>query len=356
MVIIRMLRVGQVLGNMIAWALGTLSLLILISLSAKILLYDMFPEGTNISWYSTGITIATGPGVLFFSGIIQGKPILQVATWIPVPIALVSALWIVEDTSEDVLQEMLQAAFAATFIGVAFDATLLIGISIGLKSIVLWIIVTCATIVAIISAYFAATNVVAAFCLGVVAAAMNILNIPHITRPFSNTSTSSSKPVSCCRDSDICSKWCKNNIIIPLVWVLLASSIILQELKYYTAAGIISNAPCMHFIVAFMLWWTSTHNQIGDKKDLVDTVLLMVDNIGIGSVAVFSSSVFTAILWQGLTHHSNIWMSFGIAVCVSLAVSVIMYFYTWVPSAKERYQIIARIESPGAPITTKLRM
>ena len=65
----------------------------------------------------------------------------------------------------------------------------------------------------------------------------------------------------------------------------------------------------------------------------------MVDNIGIGSVAVFSSSVFTAIFWQGLTHHSQVWGLFATAVGVSLAVSVIMYFYTWVPSAKERLKV-----------------
>jgi len=317
------LSVGQVLGNVVAWTLGIGALLVLISLSAKILLYNVFPTDTKVSWYSTGITFATGPSVLLFSRFIQRNPKLQVLTWIPVPIALVSALWIVEETMENVLQEMLQAAFAATFIGVAFDATLLIGISTDLKSYVLWPVVTCATVVATVSAYFAATNVVAAFCLGVVAAAMNILNIPHITKPLSNTSTRSSEPA-----------W----VIIPLVWVLLTTSIILQELEFYTAAGIISNAPCMHFVVAFMLWWTSTHGTADNNEKLVDTVLLMVDNIGIGSVAVFSSSVFTAIFWQGLTHHSNIWMMFGIAVGVSLAVSVIMYFYTWVPSSKERYQ------------------
>ena len=65
----------------------------------------------------------------------------------------------------------------------------------------------------------------------------------------------------------------------------------------------------------------------------------MVDNIGIGSVAVFSSSVFTAIFWQGLTHHTGAWAIFGTAVGVALAVSVIMYFYTWVPSAKERIKV-----------------
>ena len=121
-----------------------------------------------------------------------------------------------EGLDSETLQEMLQAAFAATSIGVIFDATLLIGISLGLKK-ALWPVVVAFTVIASMIAYFAAGDVVAAFCIGVFAAAVNILNIPHITTPFPKTSTTTpAKP-----------QW----IIIPLVWVLLGISVILQELK-----------------------------------------------------------------------------------------------------------------------------
>lgn len=323
----------QTIGNIFAWALGLTSISLLVCLALHVQLGDWFPDTTDVTWTSTVTTIITGPAVLLFSRCVQRNAKLQMFTWVPVPIALVTALWIVEGTSEDTLQEMLQAAFAATFIGVAFDATLLIGISLRFKKF-LWVLVCGITVLAIGAAYLAAGDVNAAFCLGIIAAAMNILNIPHITtQSAKSTSTSTGKTA-----------W----VIIPLVWLLLTTSIILQELGYYRAAGIISNAPCMHFVVAFMLWWTSTHTK---KEDLTDTVLFMVDNIGIGSVAVFSSSVFTAIFWQGLTHHSQVWGLFATAVGVSLAVSVIMYFYTWVPSAKERLKVdeVEKGKVPLAP-------
>ena len=332
----------QFVGNMFAWALGLASISLLVCLASHIRLGDWFPETTDITWTSTITTIITGPAVLLFSRCVQRNAKLQMLTWVPVPIALVTALWIVEGTSEETLQEMLQAAFAATFIGVAFDATLLIGISLRFKKI-LWLLVCCVTILAIVAAYLAAGDINAAFCLGIIAAAMNILNIPHITnQPAKNNSHNSGKTA-----------W----VVIPLVWLLLTTSIILHELGYYRAAGIISNAPCMHFVVAFMLWWTSTHtNTILKKDDLMDTVLFMVDNIGIGSVAVFSSSVFTAIFWQGLTHHSSVWGLFITAISVSLAVSVIMYFYTWVPSAKERIKIREVEKGKVSLAPTGLRM
>lgn len=312
----------QTIGNIFAWALGLTSISLLVCLALHVQLGDWLSGATHVTWTSTITTIVTGPAVLLFSRCVQRNAKLQMFTWVPVPIALVTALWIVEGTSEDTLQEMLQAAFAATFIGVAFDATLLIGISLRFKKF-LWVLVCGITVLAIGAAYLAAGDVNAAFCLGIIAAAMNILNIPHITTQSAKTTSTSTSGKTA---------W----VIVPLVWLLLTTSIILQELGYYRAAGIISNAPCMHFFVAFMLWWTSTHTK---KEDLTDTVLFMVDNIGIGSVAVFSSSVFTAIFWQGLTHHSRVWGLFVTAVGVSLAVSVIMYFYTWVPSAKERLKV-----------------
>ncbi len=307
----------RIIGNVFAWVAGVGVVATLAAISAHVKIFSM----DGLSWTSTITTFLSGPLILAFAYFIQRNPKYQMLTWIPVPIALVAALWIIEGLESETLQEMLQAAFAATSIGVIFDATLLIGISLGLKK-ALWPVVVVFTIIASVAAYFAAGDVVAAFCIGVFAAAVNILNIPHITTPICQTSTSTPTDP----------QW----IIIPLVWVLLGISVILQELKYYRLAGIISNAPCMHFVVAFMMWWTSTHAK---KEDLTTAVLFMVDNIGIGSVAVFSSSVFTAIFWQGLTHHTGAWTIYGTAVGVALAVSVIMYFYTWVPSAKERIKV-----------------
>lgn len=319
----------QILGHTFAWLVGLTCIALLVCLSAQIWIIDWFPTDTHITWVSTISTLVTAPIILLFATCIQRKSELQMFTWVPIPIAGVTALWLAEDVSQNVLQEMLQAAFAATFIGVAFDTTLQLGILKIKNDVLLWVLVALVTILSIFGAYLAALNAVAAFSLGMFATFMNIVNIPHIsqTRRVAQikTSTSSSPPPF---------------IIIPLVWILLTATVLLQEFEFYREAGILSNAPCMHFIVAFMLWWTSTHDA---QEDLADKVLHMIENIGMGSVAVFSSAVFTAIFWQGLTHLSmSIWWIFVIAVTVSLSVSLVMFYYTRVPSVKEQLVIRKR--------------
>ena len=316
----------RIFANIFVWLLGLSSITLMISLASKSFVMDWFADPKpNVTWTSAVTTIATGPFVLLCAFAIERNVKLQMFTWAPLPIALIVALWIFEDTSREDLQDALQAAFSASAIGVIFDVSLLICISQGIRKWLWWIVIGC-TIASCFVAYAAAGDRIFSLCLGIIAAAMNILNIPHMG---GGTSTSTPTP--------------KNNsspggvavLVIPFVWTLLTTSVVLQQLGYLRAAGIISNAPCLHFVVAFMLWWTSTHSD-----DLKTSVLLMMDNIGIGSVSVFSSSVFTAIFWQCLRHTDSLWTVYWAAIGASIAVAIIMYFYTWIPNAKERYQRI----------------
>lgn len=290
-------------------------------------LNDVVDKDVTVSWATIGTVFGSGIAVFIISILLRLFPILQVLTWTPMPIALVAALWMVEGVPVAQMLLMLEAAFAASIIGVVFDTTLILLLprlkfqSRRLNGILLWCIVLSCTIGAGIGAVYASNYIVVAFSLGVFASALNILNIPR-ENTVSIEKCCTVNSCKCCSCRIFCQAVQEHIIAIPFVWILLTVSVILQEFKEYRAAGIISNAPCLHFMVAFMLWTTTEK-----ANDLTESVISMVDNIGIGSVAVFSSSVFTGIFWQGLSTETSFtqWQIFWVAIGVSLSVSLIMF-------------------------------
>lgn len=318
----------------IGWTLGVLAL--------GALVYLIADDAYDMQW-STGVSVfVSGFTVLLLSEIINRNPRLQLLTWTPLPIAFVAALWILEGVPTEHMVTMMRAAFATSFIGVAFDVALLNLVDRGLPNAGLWAIVALVTSAATVTAYFAAGDVLASFCLGIVAAAMNLQNIPHM-RPGDTI-------VCAC----VCSRCedCRlrtSTIVIPFVWILLTISVVLQEFQLYRWAGLLSNAPCLHFVVAVMLW-TTTRDLEG--AELARSVLTMKDNVGIGSVAVFSSSVFTAVFWRGLNDGAwDVWTLYATAVTISLAVSFILYFVSTKPQtpAVATVTVVLQQEPPAAP-------
>ena len=304
------------IGSLVVWLLGICSIIVMGSLASKRFIYRWFPSDADVTWWSTGVTIAAGPFVLLCASAIQRNTKLQIFTWAPLPISLIVALWILEDTSLEDLEAALQAAFSASFISVAFDLSLRTCIRSDLGSCLLWSVVCTCTVVAVCISYAAASDLTSALSLGIIAAALNILNIPHHTPKSSGSSKANAA---------------RPYVVIPFVWTLLTTSVVLQQCGFLREAGILSNAPCLHFVVAFMLWWTSTHE--GGNLTLEESVLRLNTNIGLGAVAVFSSSVFTVICWQNLRRR-NPWVGWGAGIGAAFLVAIIMYADIWLYNDK----------------------
>ena len=276
----------------------------------------------GINVFTMVTVFVSGFSVLLLSEIIQRNPRLQLLTWTPLPIAFVVALWIIEDVPRDHMIIMSRAAFATSLIGVVFDVVLLR--LFNLPGRLLWPIVLTVTLGTSVGVYYAAGDESVAFIVGIMAAALNVQNIPHME-------VGDDIACACAFRLQCCCPLQTNVIVVPFVWVLLTASVLLQELGEYRVAGMVSNMPCLHFVVASALWYTS-HDASKDKDSLKERVVSMVDNIGIGSVAVFSSSVFTIIFLHIIKEDTwGIWTAFGTAVGASLLVSLVFYFATTRP-------------------------